>query len=56
MPHKINDSVCICCGTCMTKCVQNAIIDEVETCIIDPNLCDDCGNCVETCPVEAIQK
>lgn len=50
----IDQSTCIGCGLCQKKCSFLAI-DQVEGKYrVNPNRCDECGDCYLTCPVEAI--
>jgi ferredoxin len=44
---------CIMCDLCVAECPENAIVAGDPLYEIDPNLCNDCGNCAEVCPVEA---
>lgn len=53
MAHKITDE-CIACGTCEPECPEGAISEGEEIFIIDAELCNDCGSCLEVCPVECI--
>ena len=52
MPYVINDE-CIMCDICVGECPQNAITPSDPIYIIDPDICDDCADCAEICPVEA---
>lgn len=51
MAHKITDE-CIMCGACEPECPENAISEGEDVYVIDPELCTDCGNCAEVCPVD----
>ncbi|MDR2232131.1 MAG: 4Fe-4S binding protein [Tannerella sp.] len=51
MAYVINED-CIACGACI-DCSDNAI-SEGDIYVIDPELCTDCGECAEKCPVECI--
>ena len=52
MAYIINGE-CIMCDVCVAECPQNAIVPGDPRYIIDADLCDDCGNCADVCPVEA---
>lgn len=47
---------CIGCGLCETSCSFDAITADADSGKrrIDRNRCDECGNCMEACPEEAI--
>lgn len=53
---------CTMCGSCEPECPVNAITEGEDTYIIDPNACVECvghfdePQCVDVCPVEAIEK
>ncbi len=51
---KIDSDRCISCGVCKDKCSFLAINDEGGVYSIDKHLCDECGDCLINCPVEAI--
>ena len=53
MAHKISDA-CVNCGTCVSDCPVEAIIEKDGNHSIDPDKCIDCGACVASCPTEAI--
>ncbi len=55
MAHKINEDVCIGCGTCQSVCPVECI-SEVDggKRRIDADMCVDCGACAASCPVECI--
>lgn len=52
MAYKINDS-CVACGTCISECPANAIV-EGDIYSIQDKLCVDCGSCASVCPTGAI--
>ncbi|MCD6161358.1 MAG: 4Fe-4S binding protein [candidate division Zixibacteria bacterium] len=54
MAYIINDE-CILCDVCISECPENAIIIGDPKYVIIAELCTDCGNCAEVCPVEACQ-
>ena len=41
-------------ASCVLEDPEGAISEGEEKYVIDPKLCNDCGNCAEQCPVEAI--
>jgi len=53
MAHKITDT-CVNCGTCVSECPMEAIIEKDGQHMIDADKCSDCGACVSSCPTEAI--
>jgi len=53
--HKITDE-CIGCAACEPECPKQAIVPDGEKYKIDPAKCDDCGSCVNVCPVTACVK
>lgn len=53
MAHLINEE-CIACGACEPECPEKAISEGDPIYVINPDLCNDCGSCVEVCPVECI--
>ena len=53
MAHVITDE-CICCGSCLSECPENAISEGDDKYTIDAKLCTDCGTCVDVCPLSAI--
>lgn len=52
MAYRISED-CIMCGACEPECPEGAISEGDELYVIDPNLCSDCGNCADVCPVDA---
>jgi len=55
MPHIIG-SECNYCGACQGVCPRGAIYAGDDSYVIDNDICDDCGQCVEACPVKCIKK
>jgi len=53
MAYKISDA-CVNCGSCISDCPMDAIIEKDGTHWIDPEKCTDCSACVGSCPTEAI--
>ncbi|OYT10346.1 MAG: ferredoxin [Bacteroidetes bacterium 4572_112] len=53
---------CTSCGSCESECPVEAISEGEDLYVIDGNLCIECkghfdeAQCVEACPVEAIEK
>lgn len=47
---------CIGCGKCLDSCKFKAIIIGEDKYIVDSRYCDDCGMCIYTCPINAIEK
>ena len=55
MAYKINQNLCILCGTCEDHCPIKAIKhDETDNLYIDENICAECGSCESCCPNNAI--
>lgn len=54
MPRKIDETVCISCGSCAEVCPEDAISEGPNSYVIDPEACIDCGLCEDECPVDAI--
>ncbi len=55
MAYKIDENICIACGTCQGECPAGAI-KEGDVYSIDPDLCLDCGTCAGVCPTGAISE
>jgi len=57
MALKITDE-CISCGACEPECPNEAISEEEEIYVIDPDKCTECvgshesSRCIEVCPVD----
>lgn len=47
---------CIGCQTCASVCPQQCIDTESVPLVIDRSHCLHCGNCMEFCPVDAVEK
>jgi len=58
MAYKITDE-CIVCGACELECPNEAITEEEDIYVIDPDKCTECvgffeeSQCAEVCPVDA---
>lgn len=52
MAYLITDE-CIMCDVCVPECPENAIQAGDPIYTIDPELCNDCADCAEVCPVES---
>ncbi len=50
----LNQDECISCGVCKEKCSFTAIYEDDNKYSIDKNRCDECGDCLINCPVQAI--
>jgi ferredoxin len=44
---------CIMCDLCVAECPENAISAGDPIYVINPDICNDCGECADVCPVEA---
>lgn len=52
---EIDKSICIKCSMCLSVCPQMLLKKEPEGMVlINEEYCDDCMECNENCPVEAI--
>ena len=51
---KIDEEICVACGTCVEKCNAEAIELE-DTAVVDEERCIGCGLCALHCPEEAIE-
>lgn len=49
----IIDKSCFSCGLCVLECAPNAIREDIDQYVIDPELCTNCRACAEVCPVDA---
>lgn len=57
MYPSVNRGVCVGCGTCVLSCKVKktlALISGKST-LVDPRVCDACGNCEKACPTGANQ-
>jgi coenzyme F420-reducing hydrogenase delta subunit/Pyruvate/2-oxoacid:ferredoxin oxidoreductase delta subunit len=59
LPARVDDSLCIGCGTCVESCPFHAIAmmpreGTLSVASIDVSLCKACGNCSVVCPAKAI--
>jgi ferredoxin len=50
----VEDDLCSGCGTCIERCVMDAIQIEHNYARVNKLLCIGCGNCVVSCPEDAI--
>jgi NAD-dependent dihydropyrimidine dehydrogenase PreA subunit len=58
MSHRVLEDVCIGCGGCEYACPAGSLTKTdsyLGLFVIDPFTCDDCGQCVDKCPVLAIE-
>ena len=46
MSYVITDE-CVACGVCVDECPVGAITEHEDKYIIDPELCTECGSCVD---------
>ena len=55
----VDEELCGGCDACVDQCEAGAIsLNDDDIAVIDKALCkgdDDCGECIEACPTEAIQ-
>ncbi len=58
MSHHVIEDVCIGCGGCEFACPTGALTKTdsfLGLFTIDPFTCNDCGECIPKCPVDAIE-
>ena len=53
----VDEKICIGCGTCMAVCPAEPVVFQVgdKSQVIHPEACTQCYECVESCPVQAIE-
>ncbi|MGL4697875.1 RnfABCDGE type electron transport complex subunit B [Enterococcus larvae] len=51
---KLCEVGCIACSKCVRSCPVQAITMEDSLAVIDPELCTNCGSCIEVCPQNCI--
>ena len=51
---KVDETLCIACGACISTCPFGALSMGERTVVCDGNLCTGCGACVSSCPVSAL--
>lgn len=51
---KVDETLCIACGACISTCPFGALSMGEITVVCDGNLCTGCGACVSSCPVSAL--
>jgi ferredoxin len=62
MAKRINQDLCIQCGSCLDECMNAGITETEAVYMIDPRLCEECSGfsglsrCEEVCPVNAIEQ
>jgi MinD superfamily P-loop ATPase len=57
MAYAISKDDCILCGACESGCTHGAVLMDGEGLyFIDATKCEDCGECITTCPNDAIHK
>lgn len=62
MAKRINQDLCIQCGSCLDECPNGGITETEAVYMIDPRLCESCtgftgqSRCEEVCPVDAIEE
>ena len=52
--YKVIEEECIACMACESECPQGAIEMKDDIAWINPEKCEECGDCVEACPTDAI--
>ena len=56
MAYKIDENVCISCGSCAGECPTEAISAGDNSYVIDADKCISCGTCASGSPTEAISE
>ena len=53
----VDEEKCIACGTCEGVCPADPVVFEVKdkSKVINPDACIECEECVQNCPVQAIE-
>ena len=51
----VDDNKCTRCGSCIPRCLVDAISFVRDKIIIDPSRCDGCGECFRVCPEVALR-
>ncbi len=54
MAYLIDPSECQACGSCISECPQEAIV-EGDVYAINQDMCVECGACADACPCGAIK-
>jgi NAD-dependent dihydropyrimidine dehydrogenase PreA subunit len=54
MAYKINNDVCVSCGSCKENCPVDCITEANGVYTINPDECVDCGTCEANCPASAV--
>ena len=53
---RVDETMCMGCGTCTGVCAPGAITLVEDTATIDESLCTQCGACLDVCPSGAIRE
>ena len=54
--YRVEEGECLSCGICIEACEQRALelVDNIA--FINQEICNECGQCFEICPADAIVK
>ena len=57
MRPNVDEELCIACGTCEAVCPTEPNVFEIEEVskVVHPEACEGGAECVEACPVQAIE-
>ena len=51
---ELDTEFCTACWTCLERCQMSALMEDLDSVVLDQNRCIGCGLCVSTCPTGAL--